>query len=86
MKSFTMLKTLVAVVSMSMLLGSCVVHREHHGPPPPKKHKKHKKPKPPRHPHYHGSIDTEQDGGTYFAFVYQQTRDEGQVDEKRGTS
>ena len=86
MKSLTILKTLVAAVNMSMLLGSCVVHREHHGPPPPKKHKKHKKPKPPRHPHYHGAIDTEQDGGTYFAFVYQQTRDEGQVDEKRGTS
>lgn len=55
---------------MSMLLGSCVVHREHHGPPPPKKHKKHKKPKPPRHPHYHGAIDTEQADGTYYAFVY----------------
>lgn len=52
---------------MSMLLGSCVVHREHHGPPPPKKHKKHKKPKPPRHPHYHGAIDTEQADGTYYA-------------------
>ena len=48
MKSLTILKTLVAAVSMSMLLGSCVVHREHHGPPPPKKHKKHKKPKPPK--------------------------------------
>ncbi len=86
MKSFTMLKTLVAAACMALLSSSCVVHRDHHGPPHHKKHKKHKRPKPPRHPHYHGSIDTEQDGGTYFAFVYQQTRDEGQADEKRGTS
>ena len=62
-----MFKTVVAALCLSLLSGSCVVHREHYGPPHHKKHKKHKKPKPPRHPHYYGATDTEQADGTYLA-------------------
>ena len=68
MKSITIMKTAVAALCMSLIFGSCVVHRYHDGPPPHRKHKKHKKPKPPRHHRHHASTDGNQTDGTYYAF------------------
>ena len=67
MKSLTMMKTAVAAVCMSLIFGSCVIHRHYDGPRPPKKHKKHKKPKPPRHHRHHAYTDGNAAGGTYYA-------------------
>lgn len=67
MKSLTMMKTAAAAVCMSLIFGSCVIHRHYDGPPSPKKHKKHKKPKPPRHHRHHASTDGNPAGGTYYA-------------------
>lgn len=70
MKSLTIMKTAVAAMCMSLLFGSCVVHRHYDGPPHHRKHKKHKKPKPPRHPHHRASVDGCHTGGTYYAAAW----------------